>query len=236
MIKFLLDSLSIIKETNLEFIEKHQEAHGIFSFVFKSPHPVDWIPGQHGMFILKKRGIKKPLRFFSLTSTPEEGKISICTKISDHPSEFKKALLGLNPGDAISMRGPVGILKSEIDTPQIFIAAGIGITPYRSILKDLVGKSGKSLQDTALIYLDRENSHLFTPDWASLEKHPKFNVHYTNDREALTATIQNSVEKYHNTALYYMVGPKAMVKSTRALLLDLGIQRKQIRRESFLGY
>lgn len=87
------------------------------------------------MFTITHKKIKNPTRPFTLASAPTENIIKVTMKITDNASDFKKAMLELNKGMKISMSGPVGSFYLKDDRPTILIAGGIGITPFRSILK-----------------------------------------------------------------------------------------------------
>lgn len=74
------------------------------------------------------------VRSFSLSSSPSEpGHISITCKISDTP--FKQALARLQPGDTAEVYGPLGLFLYDPSRPSVFIAGGIGITPFRGMLR-----------------------------------------------------------------------------------------------------
>lgn len=74
------------------------------------------------------------VRTFSLSSSPSErGQISITCRISDTP--FKQALAALRPGDRAEVYGPLGLFLYDGARPTVFIAGGIGITPFRGMLR-----------------------------------------------------------------------------------------------------
>ena len=71
---------------------------------------------------------------FSLSSSPsEEGFLSITCRISDTP--FKQALAQLAPGAEAQVYGPLGMFLVDLERPSIFLAGGIGITPFRGMLR-----------------------------------------------------------------------------------------------------
>ena len=86
-------------------------------------------------------------RPFTLASAPAEKVVKITTRISNDPSEFKKALLELKQGMKISMSGPVGSFYLKDNSPTLLIAGGIGITPFRSIVKQ-IEIEGNSIETT----------------------------------------------------------------------------------------
>ncbi len=104
--------------------------------------------------------IKNGTKPFTLASAPTEKVVKITTRISNDPSEFKKALLELKQGMTISMSGPVGSFYLKDNSPTLLIAGGIGITPFRSIIKQLEMK-GIALRPQYTFYTWIVISHIF---------------------------------------------------------------------------
>jgi len=75
-----------------------------------------------------------PVRAFSLSSSPsEKGVLSVTARITDTP--FKQALARLRPGDTAEVYGPLGFFLLDRSRPSVFLAGGIGITPFRGMLR-----------------------------------------------------------------------------------------------------
>ncbi|MGC2288379.1 MAG: FAD-dependent oxidoreductase, partial [Thermoplasmata archaeon] len=74
------------------------------------------------------------VRTFSMSSSPSEtGHIAVTCKISDTP--FKQALARLQPGDTVEVIGPLGSFLLDGGRPSVFLAGGIGITPFRGMFR-----------------------------------------------------------------------------------------------------
>src|SRR5579863_8795069 len=74
------------------------------------------------------------VRAFSLSSSPTEtGYLSVTCKITDTP--FKQALARMEPGAPAEVYGPLGSFLLDLNRPSIFLAGGIGITPFRGMLR-----------------------------------------------------------------------------------------------------
>ena len=94
-------------------------------------------------------------RAFSLSSGPDEAEVRITTRITDKPSPYKRALMALKPGDQMVMRGPFGpFFLDGSKRPVVFIAGGIGITPYRALIGDAIGKKEQAPASIHLLYAD----------------------------------------------------------------------------------
>lgn len=128
----------------LTLVEKIKEAEGVISFVFKPEMPFSWKPGQFLHYTLPhrksdERGFE---RFFTIASAPYEQVVYITTRLAkEKGSSFKKALSSLKPGETIEAVGPDGNFVVDDPTEElIFIAGGIGVTPFRAILLDFEHK------------------------------------------------------------------------------------------------
>lgn len=139
---FIQDIRPVFNKTKIKLRDKIHEANDIYTFIFDKSDALNWKAGQHGVFNITHRKVANPTRPFSIASAPFENKIQLSMQISESPSEFKQAMLELEPGMEMDMRGPIGPMY--VDTPQqpiLFIAAGLGITPFRAILKDLANRN-----------------------------------------------------------------------------------------------
>src|SRR5579859_490803 len=120
----------------VQFITKEQVAKDTYTFYFKRPEAFDFFPGMYNRWTLPITATdgRGSSRFFTISSSPLENKLTVTTKIIQ--SDFKKALLNLREGSEIKIFGPMGnfILDEANVKPRVLIAGGIGITPYHSML------------------------------------------------------------------------------------------------------
>ena len=137
------------------FDHARDEASNIKTFLFKPDKKMHYTAGQFAEWTLKhnkpdNRGHK---RWFTISTSPNEALVGFTTKLAgDRRSSFKSHLLNLQPGDQIEMSQPMGdfVLPKLIQTPLVFVAGGIGITPFHSILKWL--SETKEERDVKMIY------------------------------------------------------------------------------------
>ena len=120
------------------FEKSYHEAENIVTFFFKPEQSVQYTAGQFVELTIPhnnpdKRGIK---RWLTLSSSPKQALLSITTKFASTSSSYKTALLKLEPGTELNMSSPIGdfVLPKLSQTPLIFVAGGIGITPFHSML------------------------------------------------------------------------------------------------------
>ena len=124
------------KQFDTKFIKKEQVAQDAYSFYFEKPD-IEFLPGQYMQLKLDipNPDIRGATRLFSITSSPTENHLRITTRIIQ--SSFKLALSNLKPNDQVHIVGPYGkfIFDETDNSPHIFLAGGIGITPYLSMIK-----------------------------------------------------------------------------------------------------
>ena len=161
---FFQDTLSIFKKRDLLFLESYKESEDVYTFLFEKEKDLTWKAGQHGLFNITHKKIKKPIRPFTVASAPTEDVVRLTMRISDNPSEFKKAMLELKQGMTVKMSGPVGNFYLKDSSPSLLIAGGIGITPFRSILKQIEAEGNGGDKQIHLLYLDSNRSFIFSDE------------------------------------------------------------------------
>lgn len=138
----------------LTFKKKIALTPSTYELVFETSNPLHHMPGQYMEFSLphKKADFRGSRRSFSITSTPDDSEVTFGIKFYEPSSSFKKTLKNLKPGFQISATTIAGdfVLPREAQKPLLFVAGGIGITPFISQLRWL--KETSSQRDIALVY------------------------------------------------------------------------------------
>ena len=178
-------------------------------------------------------------RTFSLASAPFEGELMVATRMREG-SAFKRALKALPPGTPVRINGPLGdmTLHEDASRPAVFIAGGIGITPFRSML--LQAEHDRLDHRLLLAYSNRKREHAaFLAELEALEKR--------HDRFRLLAVMTDTDGLLNEAALkrfagdaagavHYLAGPPAMVGAMKTLLANAGVAADDVRSEEFYGY
>lgn len=119
----------------------------IKTFWFEREPQFDYTAGQFIEMTLPhdnpdERGIR---HWFTLSSSPTEKHLSITTKFAERSSSFKQTLGALRPGQTVELSEPMGdfVLPKDSTIPLVFVAAGIGVTPFRSMTKWLIDSHEK---------------------------------------------------------------------------------------------
>src|SRR5687768_15111575 len=124
------------------FREKLPIAKDIFTFRWQPSEEFSYTAGQYIKMTLEHEDAddRGDMRFFTLSSSPTEGHLAHTTKFNPEGSSFKEALKDLQPGAEAEMTGPNGefTLPEDDQQPMVWVAGGIGVTPYRSMIKWLV--------------------------------------------------------------------------------------------------
>ncbi len=233
---FIKDIIPIFKKHEIEFEKSFKEISDIYTFIFRSDKRINWKPGQHGVFTITHDKIKKPTRAFSIASTAEDEYIEISTRIGEKPSEFKQALMNLKSGMKMSMRGPIGGFYVHDSRPTLLIAGGIGITPFKSIVKYSNGSSRIVPEKLHLLYIDSKEEFIYQNDFNKAAENNQLSVEYLSKREDLTESIEKFVKNYKNNGNYFIVGSPNMIKSISVLLKNHEIKKKNIIKDTFIGY
>ncbi|MEK7573036.1 MAG: FAD-dependent oxidoreductase [Patescibacteria group bacterium] len=219
----------------LIFQERRKAEGDAYAFIFKPKRKFSWRAGQYLFYTFPNpnpdsRGIT---RYFTISSAPFEEYIEITTRIFDKPSTFKKSLLKLKSGDEIEASGPDG--QFVIENPKrnfVFISGGIGITPFRSILKQ-ADHDGQKL-NVKLLYGNRDEDFVFKSELESFRKdNPSLKIEYVispNHIDNLT------IEQFSNSSIFYISGPAPFVRTLRDIAQSQGVAKENIKLDSFPGY
>jgi len=229
---FLKDTFAILKKSDLAFLKSYKESDGVYTFLFEIEKDLTWHAGQHGLFTITHRKIKKATRPLTVASTPAENVVKITTAISDKPSEFKTALLELEEGMKIRMNGPVGSFYLKDNSPALFIAGGIGITPFRAIVKQLEAEGNGIQKQIKLLYLDSAKSYIYKDEF---NRNTSIDTSYLASRDELYLEIDKFITSNNNKAKYFIAGSKSMVNSITSHLKSNGILKRNIKKDAFMG-
>ena len=257
-------------QIGLELLDKIKvEGTDVMSFKFskqdnkveedKTPLLSNYTAGQFAFFDIGgvNNDPKGPIRHFTISSSPTEDFIMFTTRMRDSP--YKKRLSALEDGAKVKVRGPEGqfVLHDDYSKPAVFLSGGIGVTPFRSMIKYTTDKRlplkivmFDSNKDPENILFKKEFD-----DWTTLNKNLR--IIYTvseNKHDEDLPTVRNGwkgeygrinkamILKYlDNTLLdnsiFYICGPPSMLKAMQLLLQEeLEISKEKIKVEEFTGY
>ena len=227
------------------FDHSEPRANNIVSFFFKPEQPLQYTPGQYTRLTLDHphaddRGTR---RWFTLSSSPTEPLPFITTKFTDKDgSSFKKALHKLEPGTEVDMASALGdfVLPKLMQTPLIFVAGGIGITPFRSMFRWLAD-TGEQRSIRFIYGVRNEDEIVFQKDMDDAGVHATIVVSepspaWGGERGRITAEMIIGLEKPTDDTLIYLSGPEPMIEALAEDLKKQGIKEDQLVTDFFPGY
>lgn len=231
--------------------ERVQVSKDSIEFIFKPPQKLAYTPGQYLEWTIPhshsdSRGNR---RYFTLASSPTEDAIHLAVKFSEKGSSFKKALYNLDPKTVVS----AGQLAGDFTLPKdqsiklAFIAGGIGITPFRSMIKYLMDK--KERRDIVLLYANKTKEDIAYKEFfdrASEEIGLKI-VHILSESNLTSSdfnfrtglmgqsTIEAEVPDFKER-FFYLSGPHRMVTDFALIIKDMGVKGSHIKKDFFPGF
>jgi len=227
------------------FNHRVDEADNISTFYFEPEKPIHYTAGQFVELTLKhahpdSRGVK---RWFTLSSSPNEKLISVTTKFAkQNGSSYKKALHSLKPGDQLIISDPMGdfVLPKLIQTPLIFVAGGIGITPFKSILSWL-NEVKEQRPIKMLIGVNNEDEIVFQDVINKSKIHNTVVVSepssaWGGEVGRLSSELILGLEEPSDETLIYISGPEPMVEHLEKDLKKAGIKKDQLVLDFFPNY
>ncbi|HJY98649.1 MAG TPA: FAD-dependent oxidoreductase [Patescibacteria group bacterium] len=241
----------------LTLVEKKDEAKGTKSFFFKPEKEVSWMAGQYYYYTLPKLNYpdgRGATRHITISSSPTEGGLlRLTTRVRDE-SGFKKTLDELPIGAVVDGEGPTGtfILDEKNKDINVFLAGGIGVTPFRSMIKYATDK--KLNIPLYLIYSNSVPEEIaFREEFEGLATaNPNFKVAMTvskpeESKEKWNGTVGRIDENLIKTLLggwgldvngvvFWICGPPPMVDAMEDVLGKMGISSSKVLSEKFTGY
>ncbi|MDL2342030.1 MAG: FAD-dependent oxidoreductase [Patescibacteria group bacterium] len=215
------------------------------TFYFTPEQPFAYTAGQFIELTLPhdnpdKRGIK---RWFTLSSSPPQARLSITTKFAANGgSSFKAALQELKPGTQLTMSSPMGdfVLPKMIQTPLVFVAGGIGITPFLSMFKWLKD-TGEQRPIRFLQAVSNEDEIGFQDVLDGARQHATIVVSqpsaaWGGERGHLSADLILGLEPPTKDSLFYISGPETLVETLATDLAAAGLDKHQIVGDYFPNY
>jgi ferredoxin-NADP reductase/Na+-translocating ferredoxin:NAD+ oxidoreductase RnfD subunit len=229
---------------------KKQLSIDTFEFAFAKKKDFKFIPGQYMEWTLphKNTDSRGNRRYFSISSSPTENEIAIAVKFYNPSSTYKKELLSLQIGSKITSAQVSGdfTMPKDLKTPIVFIAGGVGIAPFRSMIQYVLDKNLQT--DIILIYSNRTvNDILFSDIFEKAVKNGVRTIYNLTDVNNLPLNWQqgvgyineDNIKKYvpdYDKRIFYISGPQLMVQNFEKTLLSTGVKKNKIKSDFFPGY
>lgn len=234
-----------------KLLGREEIAERTMAFHFARPDGFAFKAGQAADLVLPASSGVAPdaaRHTFSVVSAPFEDRLTFATRLRD--SDFKRALSKLPVGAMVGLEGPFGSLTLHRDPARaaLFIAGGIGVTPFMSMLRQAV--RDETPRQLVLLYSNhRPEDTAWLAELQELEHQmPAFRL-----RPVMTA-MNRSAESWSGLSgridaelirnmsagmshpVCYVAGSPGMVTTMRLALNEIGVDDDDIRSEEFFGY
>lgn len=231
--------------------EKKQLAPQIFEFIFNKEGKLNFLPGMYMEWTIntKESDNRGNRRYVTIASSAKED-LSFIIKIPEKASVWKRSIEIMPIGDTIyagSLSGEF-LLPNNINEKDsfVFIAGGIGITPFISMIKDIIENNRKI--NINLFYISKDSTEFIYKELFDKAKAFGIETNYIlsgSDKippnwQGLTGFLDEKIIKAKVNdfakAKYYISGPNMMVHSYTNTLLHMGINKNNIKTDYFPGY
>lgn len=229
--------------------EKFKVGSDIFDFIFVPSRKISFLPGQYMEWTLAHKGVdsRGSRRYFTIASSPTENNLRLGVKFYPDGSSYKRAMSLMDNKTQIVASQLAGdfVLPKDMNKKLVFIAGGIGITPYRSMVRYLLDTKQK--RQIILLYSNKTASEIMYKDvldsakhnlgiktvYTLTEKHPVGWKERTGriDAKMIEKEIPDWKERF-----FYLSGPHAMVAGFEQVLKNMGVNSSQIKTDFFPGY
>jgi ferredoxin-NADP reductase len=224
---------------------------GLVDFIYRPSPPIAYRPGQYMEWTLDHRRVDRrgKRRYFTLASSPTEETLRIGVRFEDPGSSFKREFAAHVAG-----RTPIitALVAGDFTLPRnagrklAFVAGGIGVTPFRSMVKYLID-SGED-RDVVMLYANRRYDEIIYCDvfreaeWAFrfrpvyvLSDSSSAPPHWNGEIGRVDAEmIERHIPDYLDR-LFYISGSPMLIDSVRTSLRDLGVSHEHITTDYFPG-
>jgi len=234
-----------------KLLNRVEVAEGTMAFYFEKPSRFDFKPGQSADLTLSnppETDSAGNTRTFSIVSPPFENQLMFATRMRG--TAFKGSLKKVPLGTQVKIDPPMGsfTLHKNSAKAAVFLAGGIGITPFLSIVRQ--ADHERLSHKLHLFYSNRRPEDApFLDVLQMLEKtNPNFRLVCTmtemskskKEWKGETRRINQEILSRHLANLqgpiYYIAGPPAMVAGLRKVLVAANVDEDDIRTEDFAGY
>lgn len=217
------------------------ENDNIFTATFKTNQRMKFSAGQF-CFLRLDRDKLYARHPFTISSSPQEENLSFTIKNS---GRFTSAVSKLLPGDQINIDGPFGLFIEQKDMKDvIFIAGGVGITPFSSLLKDFAAKN-RAGKNVLLYCVKKESDLVLKGELENLVNLANLNlklIYILSAEETnragyfsghLTKEILTEAVKDLSNPYFYICGSEPLQNTAKQMIKALGVSADKIIIESF---
>lgn len=231
--------------------EKIKIGNDLYDFVFPIKQKLAFTPGQYMEWTLPmddpdSRGNR---RYFTIASSPTENNLRLGVKFYQPASKYKMEMLDLNSQTPIVGNQLAGdfVLPKDKRKKLVFFAGGIGVTPFRSILKYLIDTNER--RDIIVLYSNKDLGEIVYKDildeawnrlgiktFYALTDESKIPQDWRGVRGRFDIEMIKRLVPDYAERTFYLSGPRGMVLGTEKNLAEMGLPKNQVITDYFPGF
>ncbi len=234
----------------LSLKQKLQIAPDIYDFIFNPGTKLSFVPGQYMEWTLAYHNLdsRGNRRYFTIASSPTEDDLRIGVKFYPNSSSYKKTLSNLGDQRIVAAQ-----LAGDFTLPKdpgeklVFIAGGIGVTPFRSMIKYLLDTnekrdivlffSNKFAQDVVYTdVFDEASQKLGIKTVYTLTEIPQIPPSWKGKVGFVDENMIKTEVPDYKERIFYLSGPHGMVSAFQKTLSSMEVSSQHIKTDFFPGY
>lgn len=232
----------LVEKTSYKVIKTKTWNNNVFEIIMEPVwDKINFKPGQFVFISFQGNGISPEWHPFSIITSPGENNLGLGIK---NLGDYTAALKNITVGTKAEIEGPFGVFshKNTEHKNQIWLAGGIGITPFLSMAKNLIDEDDTIIENENAYRIDlyyaaiNENEAVFLKDLIEIEgktKQLRIFPFYSEKQGFITASfIKEKSGDIENKDIFISAPPK-MIEAMRSQFISLGVQNKNIHSEEF---
>lgn len=190
---------------------------------------IERMAGQFAFFSFNSKGTTNEVHPFTISSPPDLDGLRITVK---NLGNFTSSISKVKKGDNVKVEGPYGkFTYSNYGKRQVWIAGGIGVTPFLSMASEAID-AGYKVDMYYSVSTKGEAVHLNELDFLSRNK--GFNLHTKFTEKEGRFDVKDIINETNSSnAHYFICGPKGMIQSIKSELKDNDVKKSHIHSEEF---
>lgn len=243
----LLWPLSLRGRLTLTLKSVKDVAQNTREYIFKPSFPMEFMPGQYLEWALPHQSPdgRGSRRYFTIASSPLKKTVRLVVRHSEAGSTYKENLAQLKSGGvlhAAQLAGDFLLPENVTDYKYVFVAGGIGVTPFVSMVEDCLIKH--QAIDAHLLYCNNEIDDIAYAELFSKAQSLGLQTTHVLNRPPtdwlgesgyLTPEMVRRLVSDVQSRIIYLSGPPGMVSSYEKLFEQLGVPRNNIKTDYFPG-
>lgn len=232
--------LSPKRNWQLKLKKRTQFTSELYDYEFDTNQPLNFLPGQYMEWTLDMPLLKQDdrgnRRTFTIASSPTEQTVHLGVRMPQKRSTFKTNWFDLTEANTVFAGQVAGsfVLPGNKAEKLLFIAGGVGITPFRSMVKYLIDT--RQERDIILVYAAKnEDEFMYKEIFAEASSIGLRTLYAAGSTPLSVEDMKKQIPDMRERKTY-ISGPPGMVRGIKTGLTKAGVNRRTIKTDFFSGY